>query len=322
MKGMGRPKTKNLDLPPRLSPRKLKTKTLYYYCAGQGRIPLGSDLNEARTKWAEYENGGTAAATYLAVAARFEAEYLPHLSVVTQKQYKGALKELAFGFEKFAFDQIEPSHVRNYLDLRTKKMSANREIAVLSIMWNFARSKGITKLSNPCMGIKRHTQHARSRYVREEEYQKAWDAAPEWLRDAMDLALLTGQRPSDVLKMKRQDVYEGALWVKQGKTGTRLRIMVKGELKDVLARIQNRQKGIESFYLISDNKGQPINIWRLDKAFAKIRGGDWQFRDLRAKTVTDETDLRTASQRAGHADEMITAKVYRRVKGNLVDPLK
>jgi hypothetical protein len=42
---------------------------------------------------------------------------------------------------------------------------------------------------------------------------------------------------------------------------------------------------------------------------------------LRAKAVTDEPDLRTASQRAGHADEKITAEVYRRIKGDLVSPL-
>lgn len=40
--------------------------------------------------------------------------------------------------------------------------------------------------------------------------------------DAMDLALLTGQRLADVLKIKRVDIRDGALWVVQNKTGARL----------------------------------------------------------------------------------------------------
>lgn len=39
--------------------------------------------------------------------------------------------------------------------------------------------------------------------------------------DAMDLALLTGQRPADVLKLKGTDIRDGALWIVQNKTGQR-----------------------------------------------------------------------------------------------------
>mgnify|MGYP002134247567 FL=1 len=35
----------------------------------------------------------------------------------------------------------------------------------------------------------------------------------------MDLALLTGQRPADVLKLTRADIRDGALHLKQNKTG-------------------------------------------------------------------------------------------------------
>jgi hypothetical protein len=60
----------------------------------------------------------------------------------------------------------------------------------------------------------------------------------------------------------------------------------------------------------------------LNRRFRLAKGkADWQFRDLRAKAVSDEPVLRTASQRAGHADEKITASVYRRIKGELVSPL-
>ena len=39
-----------------------------------------------------------------------------------------------------------------------------------------------------------------------------WDQAGQTLRDAMDMALLTGQRPADVLKIQRADIHDSALW--------------------------------------------------------------------------------------------------------------
>ena len=56
----------------------------------------------------------------------------------------------------------------------------------------------------------------------------------------MDLALLTGQRAADVLKIKRSDIRDGALWVVQNKTGMRLGIEISGELAAVIARISER----------------------------------------------------------------------------------
>jgi integrase len=46
----------------------------------------------------------------------------------------------------------------------------------------------------------------------------------------MDLALLTGQRPTDVLKLKRSDVRDGQLWIVQNKAGARIGIEVTDEL--------------------------------------------------------------------------------------------
>jgi integrase len=40
--------------------------------------------------------------------------------------------------------------------------------------------------------------------------------------DAMDIALLTGQRLADVLKFRRADIRDGALWIVQNKTGVRI----------------------------------------------------------------------------------------------------
>jgi integrase len=317
---MGRPKTVYLNLPPRMTARRLRSgRVLYYY--GQKKIPLGSDLNAARIKWASHENGVSDSGRFAVIAKRWEAEELPKLAIRTQQSYGFMLAQLEEAFRNFTLDQIRPVDVRRYLDLRSAKVSANREVSLLSTIFNWARERGLTSNANPCLGVTRHQEKPRRRYVTDEEYAAIMAKAPAFLQDAMDLALLTGQRPSDVLKMTRQDMRDGCLWVAQAKTGAKVGITLDGDLEVVLQRILARPHDVQSMYLISDEQGQRVNYWSLHHAFLKT-GADWQFRDLRAKMVTDEKDLKVAQQRAGHTTEVTTARVYRRVKGNVVKPLK
>jgi integrase len=57
------------------------------------------------------------------------------------------------------------------------------------------------------------------------------------LQFAIRLAHLTGQRPGDVLRMSEADTSNGILRVTQGKTKTKLRIVIEGELKLLLDEI-------------------------------------------------------------------------------------
>lgn len=319
---MGRPKTVFLNLPPRMTARARKRGGIAYYY-GSKKIALGTDLNKARMEWARLENDGVpVGAGYAGAAERWEREELPKRSPKTQIDYLRSLKELRPAFKAFTLDQIQPMHIRQYLDKRSKKVAANREIAVLSALYNWAREVGLVDKANPCQGVRKNKERSRDRYVTHEEFQAVWDKACSELQDAMDLAYLTSQRPSDILKMTRQDIREGHLWVKQGKTGKRLGIRIDGRLKEVLERIQGRTRLIQTIFLIADDAGQRLTIWQLEGRFNKAKGeADWQFRDLRAKAVTDEPDLSKASRRAGHADEKTTASIYRRHKGDTVDSL-
>lgn len=327
MIGMGRRKTVNPDLPPRMTARPRKTGGFNYYY-GQDKIPLGDDLAKAKVKWVELENGGNVLSPrYVDVADRWEREAI-HIgrrkktrAPKTQKEFRAALRELRVPFKDFLLDQIQPKHVLQYLDERTAKVMANREIAVLSIVWNWARGKGLTDKANPCTGIEKNPESARTRYVNNAEFQDTYDRGDYVLQDTMDLLLLTSQNPSDVLRLKRTDITDGTLWIARGKTGRKLRFRIEGRLKLVLERILARPRAVSSVYLIADERGQPEDIYGLNRRFHKAHRSDWQIRDLRAKAVSDEPDLRTASQRAGHADEKITASVYRRIKGDLVGPL-
>jgi integrase len=110
----------------------------------------------------------------------------------------------------------------------------------------------------------------------------------------MDLALPTGQRPADVLKIKREDIRYGALFIAQNKTGAKRAIEIGGELAQLIERIAARKRERLSAFLTQDDSGHPPSMLalrvRFDRAL-KAAGVASQFRDIRAKTASDTGDL-------------------------------
>ncbi len=230
---MGRKRTSNLNLPPRMHIK----KGGYYHVSGtvpRKWTPLGADINEARRKWAELESEPARDddKTFSVIARRYMREVLPTLRPHTQRDYTqyGALLEAVFGH--VAIDSIRPRDIAEYLRVRgeASKVRANREKALFSTIFNHARSWGYTDGTNPCIGIKGFKEKARDRYVSDEEYLAVWSVSHPTVQDAMDLALHTGQRPADVLKILVSDIVGGTLQVAQNKTGKKLRISVEGQL--------------------------------------------------------------------------------------------
>lgn len=101
---------------------------------------------------------------------------------------------------------------------------------MFSHIFNKAREWGYTALQNPCQGVDGFKETGRSRYITDAEFNKVRAHAHFTFIDAMDLALLTGQRPADVLKLKRTDIRDVALWIVQNTTGARVGIEITGEL--------------------------------------------------------------------------------------------
>jgi integrase len=321
MTRMGRPKTTYADLPAHMTARRSGERTLYYYQAGASKIALGSDKAFALRRWAEIEGQAGSGTTFSLIARHYARVVMPRKSPKTQKDQTAQLKTLIGAFGHLPLQAIRPVHIRQYLDRRSARIAGNREIALLSHLWNWARSQDYTSAPNPCAGIERNFEGKRARYVTDEEVRALRDVAPAYVAAAMDLMLMTAQRPSDVLKARLSDVRDGALWFRQGKTGTAVRISVEGQLASFVSSCAARTPA--SLFLVADDRGQRVTIWRLEHAFAAARaqiGADWQLRDLRKKATTDEPDLTVASQRAGHAAESTTAEIYRLVKGRKVSP--
>jgi integrase len=243
-----------------------------------------------------------------------------------------------FDVPPVALDEIEPVHIRQYLEWRGKvaKVRANREKALFSHIWNFARNTGMTSKANPCAGIKGFREAGRDVYVDDDVYKAVYECAEVPLRDAMDLAYLTGQRPADVLKLKRTDIKDGAIWLRQDKTGAKLRIAVEGELAKLVDRIGDRK--VMGLALVNMMDGTAMTRYQLRGALDRARLAaatanpeladqirSFQFRDLRAKAATDKDEqegIAAAQEQLGHSTPAMTKKYVRHRKGKLVKPTK
>lgn len=325
---MGRRRTVNRDMPPGLH---MKGRRYYHVTSTRPRkwTPLGVDRARALLEWARIE--GTEPdpniRTFEVIALRYEREVIPGKAARTQHDNLKELQNLRAVFGRVLIDAIKPHHVRAYLDKRGEqaKARANREKALLSHIFNRAREWGYTDAPNPCQGVKGFTEMGRDRYVTDAEFEAVRAAAHPTVRDAMDIALLTGQRPADVLKIRRADLRDGALFVTQNKTGAKRAIEVSGELAQVIERISARKRERTSAFLIQDDDGRPLSMLALRSRFDKARkaaGVTFQFRDIRAKTASDTGDLGHSQKLLGHKNRGMTEHYVRERIGQRVKPLR
>lgn len=337
---------KNPKAIPRLRVRKQRSGKVHYYydCGGKPRkeIPLGCDYGLAIKQWAELEKTNDTKSpeviTFRYVANAYRAEVIPTKAPRTQVDNIAELAKLLEFFDDppGPLDVIQPLHIRQFLNWRGKTATsrANREKALFSAIWNWARDKGYTALANPCAGIKGFIEKGRDVYVDDATYKAVWNAADEPLRDAMDLAYLTGQRPSDILKMQETDIRDGALEVAQLKTSAKLRITLSPDLLAVIERIKLRKRGhaVRNMRLVVNERGQPMRLQVLQTRFEKARAkagiekSSLQFRDLRAKAATDKADssgdIRQAQKQLGHTTVGMTEQYVRNRRGEKVNPTK
>ena len=254
-------------------------------------------------------------------------DVFPTKALATRRDNDKELANLLKVFAHMPIDAIAPMHVREYMDIRGKvaAVRANREKALLSHVFNKAREWGFTALQNPCQGVRGFKESGRSRYVTDAEFDQVKAQAHFTVADAMDLALLTGQRPADVLKLKRTDIRDGALCVTQNETGARLEIEIIGELAAVIARIIERPRQAISPHLIQDANGQRLTYHALRSRFDKARSlakVDFQFRDIRAKAATDTGDLAHSQKLLAHKNRDMTEHYVKARMGDRVKPLR
>lgn len=317
---MGRKPSRNLNLPSRMRAR-VRGETVYYYYDTGGKprkeVALGADYVLAVQKWAGMHSAepteeitvGWAIGRYLA-SPQFD-----ELGLGTQADYKFAIAQLMRKFSDAPMDQVRPSHVTLYIDKRSQesKHRALREKSVLSMIYSWSIARDYCK-TNPAAEIRTKRLPGRKNiYITDDMLDAVYNRASPALKDAMDLAYFTGQRPVDVLRMSEANIRDGVLSIQQTKTTTPMRIAIRGELERLVERMAERKRhfAVRALALLVDESGKPMTKAKLRSRFEAARdaagfdGAQFQFRDLRRKAAAelrDDHSLETAQDLLGHKD--------------------
>ncbi|TAL53792.1 MAG: integrase [Pandoraea sp.] len=322
---------------PRLRSRRNADRTIRYYydhgLVGGRRVlqPLGNNRAVALQLWAEIEGRRVPTADesghrFSDLATEYRRRELPAKAPATRRLYDIVLTRLQAILGDRALDSIQPSDVAEIWQTTAAKrgtVTANRTKAILSATLNCARVWGMMVQANPCGGVRGRKEHGRKNVlVTDELYERVHAAADQPLKHAMDLADLTGQRPSDVLSLTRGNLIGSHLVLRQGKTGRNVVIEISGALKTLIEQLL-AWRGSEidmSPYLVRDEKGNPLSKGQLRSRFdrarelAQIDKTTFQFRDLRARSVTRKAineGLEEAQRLAGHSSPNMTAHYSR-----------
>ena len=213
-------------------------------------------------------------------------------------------------------DLITTVFIRQYADSRgeTAKKRANAEISYLSILFGWAKERGLVK-ENPCFGIKKYKLAPRVRYVTDEEYDRMFALARPEVQAVMELAYLCRLRQNEVLSLTDANLRDDGLLAARGKGSKSQIIEWSPRLRAAvdLAKSIPRSKKTDRL-IVSSSSGEPLSLVALKLAWQKSRlkyGEDmtWTLHDLKAKGVSDfEGDKHAAS---GHKTPQMTS-VYDR----------
>lgn len=162
---------------------------------------------------------------------------------------------------------------------------ADNTLAHLARVFSWAKDRGMTR-ENPLEGFRRIYRSDRSEKIWLPEHVKAFGVvAPAELQNALMLALHTGQRQGDLLKLTWNAFDGRALSIKQSKTGARVVIPCTTALREMLEKLPRKQAVI-----LTSPAGQ---AWKSDHFRHKWREisnkaglDDLNFHDLRGTAVT------------------------------------
>ncbi len=243
-------------------------------------------------------------------------EILHRVKASSGRQYKTAAKQLK---EQLA-DFDDPTTItmadvaavkRNY---RGHPRAGNQALSVLRMVFIYAVENGYCS-HNPCIGLPLYAVDKRDRLIQWGEFHAIRAHAPPMLQCFMDLLVTTGQRPNDVLQIKRSDLTDDGIFFRQGKTGAKLLVKWTPDMSAAVERAKTLP-GVASLNLFRTRRGavpsyqSVYEAWLAACAAAGVT--DAQLRDLRALAGT-EARRQGKNPRAllGHTSETMTARYLR-----------
>lgn len=327
MASMGRRRTSNLDLPPRMH---LRSGTYYHVTTTTEKrvwTNLGKDKASALRQWADIEASGDGQDSLAMLLDDWvKTEAYTSLSANTQKAYRSVIKQLKEAFADFAsVADIKPQHIAAYQDAHHSKVMANTGKSVLTNVLNIAVRRGLIE-RNPAKEIENMTVKRRKRYITDDEYLAIRAKASPVLAAAMDLSYVTGARIGDILAIRLAHLTDEGLTIRQEKTEKLQLFRWNPALTKAIEQAKAIKRPVRGLYLLCTMRGQPyqyqqINLWWI-KARTEAGIEDVHFHDIRGKAATDAKRAGIDYQALlGHSTKAMSDSYIKLEDAQVVEPM-
>ena len=253
-------------------------------------------------------------------------------SAATRKLREASGNRIAAAFQQFHCSEVTTPDVYEFLNRWSDKPRFYNVIRNdLSRVLKHAAVMGWREGHNPVDNIKGQSTPGRKRMVSDADISAVRAAIREMrygagLMNAMDLALLTGQRIGDVRSMRWQDVKPDGIHITQGKTGASLVVGWSADLRKVVARCA--EGGSKIGHLVKTQTGSGYthsginSAWK--RALEKAKVNDLHIHDLRGRAGIDkaaEEGKEAAQALLGHStmkmtEHYIEGKTIKKTRAN------
>ena len=270
--------------------------------------------------------------TFAALFARYLEEHA--------KPHKRTWKQDQANFDRYLstlgrrpvvdIDRAMVTQLHARLGKKSGKYTANRVLALLRKVWNFARDTAGMDVDNPCQGVKPFREQSRARFLDQNELQAFFEALketpPKW-RDFFSLCLYTGARRANVAAMKWADLdLDGGIWRishEEAKGGEGLDVVLSQPAREILRRRDAESEGSPFVFPANSRSGhveEPKKPWRALLKRAELQ--DVRLHDLRRTLgswqAASGASLSVIGKTLGHRNQSTTA-IYARLN---LDPVR
>lgn len=175
---------------------------------GKKKFKLGDSLSEAYAKFAEMVDVNKSIRTIGQLLDRYLLEVVPTKAAATQVGNRAFIKKLRAVFSEVDIKTLVPRNVYQYVDGRTAKVSAHREIEILSHAYTKAVEWGLVD-RHPFLGqVRLEGEAPRERYVEDWETVEFFKPKSKRKKGSVHaihayakIKLLTGLPRGDLLRL-------------------------------------------------------------------------------------------------------------------------
>jgi len=184
------------------------------------------------------------------IESYFGSERFKKLTPKTRQEYRLHLERMKERFGKLSPKGLSTLVLMKYHEsLAATPASANNMLKAVRALMKYAITQGVVESNPVTRDIEKHSGgHIEAWTPREIEHFKCSGS----VKTAFMLALYTGQRLGDVLRMRFADIKDGYIEVTQEKTGEELKVPLHPALTDYLGNIKR-----DTIYIVSNKYGAP-----------------------------------------------------------------